>query len=146
MGSRLYAEARRWWRCYCGGTAVMEVLLRSLYGATAVMAVPQRPHCGLTQPAVALRKFWTCSKFSPCNREGPRFWQFSAVLRRSMTEPLRNHGDHGGATAVYAVGPTSTAVAPGLRCDGGIKTMIMNAKTVRKIKRKIIQRRRWWRR
>ena len=27
----------------------------------------------------------------------------SAVLRRSMTEPLRNHGDHGGATAVNAV-------------------------------------------
>ena len=24
----------------------------------------------------------------------------SAVLRRSMTETLRNHGDHGGATAV----------------------------------------------
>ena len=24
---------------YCGGTAVMEVLLRSLYGSTAVMAV-----------------------------------------------------------------------------------------------------------
>ena len=27
--------------------------------------------------------------------------QFSAV--RSMTESLRNHGDHGGATAVYVV-------------------------------------------
>ena len=43
-----------------GGTAVIEVLLRSLYGATAVMAVPRRPHCGLAQPAVALRKFLTC--------------------------------------------------------------------------------------
>ena len=30
-------------------------------------------------------------------------WTVSAVLRRSMTEPLRNHGNHGGATAVYAV-------------------------------------------
>ena len=40
-----------------GGTAVMEVLLRSLYGATAVTTVQRRPHCGLTQPAVALRKF-----------------------------------------------------------------------------------------
>ena len=28
-------------RLYCGGTAVMEVLLRSLYGVTAVMAVPR---------------------------------------------------------------------------------------------------------
>ena len=27
---------------YCGGTAVVEVLLRSSYGATAVMAVPRR--------------------------------------------------------------------------------------------------------
>ena len=40
-----------------GGTAVMEVLQRSLYGAKAVMAVPRRPHCGLAQPAVALRSF-----------------------------------------------------------------------------------------
>ena len=27
----------------------------------------------------------------------------TAEPRRSMTEPLRNHSDHGGATAVYAV-------------------------------------------
>ncbi len=39
------------------GTAVMEVLMRSLYCGTAVMAVPRRPHCGLAQPAVALWKF-----------------------------------------------------------------------------------------
>ena len=32
-----------------------------------------------------------------------RFWPFSAVLRRSMTEPLRNHGDNGSVTAVYVV-------------------------------------------
>ena len=38
-----------------------------------------------------------------------------------MTEPLRNHGDHGGATAVYVV-HACTAVAPHLRCDGGIRT------------------------
>ena len=88
-------------RLYC--TVVTEVLLRSLYGATALMAVPRRPHCGLAQPAVTLRKFWTCSKFPLCHREGPWFWQFCAVLRRSMAKPLRHHGDHGGGTAVYAV-------------------------------------------
>ena len=38
-------------------TAVMKVLLRSLYGVTAVISVTRRPHCGLAQPAVALRKF-----------------------------------------------------------------------------------------
>ena len=36
-------------RLYCGGTVVMEVLLLSLYGTTAVMAVPRRSHCGLAQ-------------------------------------------------------------------------------------------------
>ena len=30
---------------------------RSVYGATAVMAVPRRPHCGLAQPAMTLRTF-----------------------------------------------------------------------------------------
>ena len=76
------------------------VLLRSLYGATAVMAVPRRPQCGLAQPALALRKFWTCSKFPPCHSKGQRCWLFSAVLRRSMTEPLWNHC---GITATMAV-------------------------------------------
>ena len=42
-----------------------------------------------------------------------------------MTEPLRNHCDHGGATTVYAVGPTSTAVAPRLRCDGGRRSAVI---------------------
>ena len=58
-------------RLYCGGKAVMEGLLLSLYcavavmavprrcrgGAAVIMAVPQRSHCGLAQPAVTLRKF-----------------------------------------------------------------------------------------
>ena len=35
-----------------------------------------------------------------------------------MTEPLRNHDDHGGATAVYVV-RTRTAVESRLRCDEG---------------------------
>ena len=35
----------------------MGVLLRSLYGATVVMAVPLRPHCGLAQPADVLNMF-----------------------------------------------------------------------------------------
>ena len=36
-----------------------------------------------------------------------------------MMEPLRNHGDHGGATAVYAVqAPHWNRASAG--CDGGI--------------------------
>ena len=45
------------------------------------------------------------------------FRSATAINDGTTAEPLRNHGDHGGATAVYAV---QTAVAPGLRCDGGI--------------------------
>ena len=96
-------------RCYGGHGGVAAVLRRCCGGAAAVL----RRCCGgnggaaailtLAQPAVALRKFCTCSKFPPCHSEGPRCCQFSAVLRRSMTEPLRNHCDHGGATTVYAV-------------------------------------------
>ena len=33
-----------------GGTAVMEVLLQSLYGATVVMAVPRRPTADWPHP------------------------------------------------------------------------------------------------
>ena len=81
----------------------MEVLLQSLYGATAVMVVPRRPACGLAQPAVALRRsFEHVQSFRRATAK-VRGFEFSAVLRRPMTEPLRNHGDHGGATAVYAV-------------------------------------------
>ena len=35
----------------------MEVLLRSLYGATAILAVPLRHHCGLAEPADVLNMF-----------------------------------------------------------------------------------------
>ena len=78
---------------------MIEVLLRSLYGVTAVMAVPRRSHCGLAQSAVALNMFKASSV-------APRRSAVLTVVRdqwRSMAEPLRNHGDHGGATAGYAV-------------------------------------------
>ena len=87
----------------------MEVLLRFLYGTTAVMAMPRRS--------------WRCRGDPTADWPNPRWpaevlnmFKLSAVpprrsavltvfrmLRRSLTEPLRNHGDHGGATAVYAV-------------------------------------------
>ena len=35
-----------------------------------------------------------------------------------MTEPLRNHGDHGGATAVYAVQAPQWHRASGVRGEG----------------------------
>ena len=106
------AGARRWWRFYCGGTAVMEVLLRSLYG---VMVVPRRPHCGLAQPSVALRKFWTCSKFPPRKAAVLTVFRGATAINDGTTaEPRRSWRCHCGLCR------TSTAVAPGLRCDGGI--------------------------
>ena len=92
-------------------------VLRVFRGATAINdGTTAEPwcHCGLCRTStqwhrvsgvkgVVLRRHGgTCSKIPPCHLEGPRFWQFSAVLRRWMAEPLRNHCDHGGATAVYA--------------------------------------------
>ena len=40
-----------------GATAVLVRYHGGHGGATAVIAVPRRSHCGLAQPAVALRKF-----------------------------------------------------------------------------------------
>ena len=77
----------------------MEVLLRSLYGATAVMAVPRR--IGPTRDDTA--EVLNMLKVSAVPPRRSAVLQFSAVLRRSMTESPRNHGGHGGATAVYVV-------------------------------------------
>ena len=84
----------------------MEVLLRFLYGTTVVMAVPRRSHGDPTANWPNPR--WHCGSFEHVQSfrratAKVRSFEFSAVLRRSMTEPLRNHSDHGGATAVYAV-------------------------------------------
>ena len=79
------------------------VLVRSHDGHGGAAAIP----LWLAQTAVALRKFWTCSKSPPCHREG-------SLLRRSMTEPLRPWRFHCGLCR------TSTAMAPRLWCDGGI--------------------------
>ena len=99
----------------------MEVLLRFLYGTTAVMAVPRRSwrswRCrgdptadwpNPRWPAEVLNMF----KVSAVPREGPQCWPFSAVLRRSLAEPRRYWRCHCGLCR------TSTAVAPRPRCDG----------------------------
>ena len=85
-------------------------------GITAEPRRSRRCHCGLCRTSTAVAPSLRCDgsstaeargnmlKVLPCHREGPRFWQFFAVLRgRSMTESLRNYGDHGGATAVCVV-------------------------------------------
>ena len=83
------AGARRWWRCYCGPCTVPR---RSGRFRGAPLRIG--PTCGC---------FEHVQSFHPATANVRGFWQFSAVLRRSMTAPLRNHGNHGGATAVYAV-------------------------------------------
>ena len=44
-------------RCLYGATAVLVQCHGVHGGATAVMAVARRSHCGLAQPAVALQTF-----------------------------------------------------------------------------------------
>ena len=78
----------------------MEVLLRFLYGATAVMAVPRRswlcrgdPTADWLNPrgAAEVLNMFKVSAVPP--RRSAVLTVFP-VLRRSMTEPRRNHGDH----------------------------------------------------
>ena len=72
------AEAWRWWRCYCGPFTVPRRSwpCRGGQGGAAATPLPIGPaRCGTA-------KYWTCSKFPPCHREGSQFGQFSAVLRQ----------------------------------------------------------------
>ena len=100
---------------YCGGTSVMEMLLRFLYGATAIMAVARRS--------------WRCRGDPPADWLNPRgtaevlnMFKVSAVPPRRSTVLTVFRG----ATAINdgtTAEPrrscrTSTAVAPRLRCDG----------------------------
>ena len=70
----------------------MEVLLRSLYGATAVMAVP-RWHCGSFEHVQSFRRV-TAKVLSF------EVYRGATAINDGTTA---DHGDHGGATAVYAV-------------------------------------------
>ena len=74
----------------------MEVLLRSLYGATAVMAVPRRAHCGEPNPR------WHCGSFEHVQS----FRRATAKVRGFDSFPRccgDQWRDHCGATAVMAV-------------------------------------------
>ena len=77
----------------------MEVLLRYMYGATAVTVVPRRPHCGLAQPADVLNMLKVSAVPSRTSAVLTVFGGATAI----NDEPLQNHDDHGGATADYVV-------------------------------------------
>ena len=86
------------WRNHSGTTTIMAVPLRFMsykHRSGIASSVWRGYYCWGTAEHV--------KRFRRATAKVRGFWQFSAVLRRSMTEPLRNHGDHGGATAVYAV-------------------------------------------
>ena len=91
----------------------MEVLLRSLYGATALMAVPRRPHCGLAQPADVLNMFKVSAVPSRTSAVLTVFGGATAINDGTTAEPRRTWRCHCGLCR------TSTAVASRLRCDGG---------------------------
>ena len=94
----------------------MEVLLRSLYGATAVMWVPRRPRCGLAQspPGAEVVNIFKVSAMPP--RRSAVLTVFdgtTAINDRTTAEQRRSWRFH------FGLCRTSTAVAPRLRCDGG---------------------------
>ena len=91
----------------------MEVLLRSLYGATAVTAVPRRPHCGLAQPAEVLNMLKVSAVPPRRSAVLTVFGGATAINDGVTAEPRRSWRCHCGLCR------TSTAVAPRLRCDGG---------------------------
>ena len=99
----------------------MEVLLRFLYGTTAVMAVPRRPLRCRGDPTADWRIGPTRGSFEHVQS----FRRASANVRSFDSFP-RCYGDqwrnHCGTTAIMAVPlrlcRTSTAVAPRLWCDG----------------------------
>ena len=96
-----------------GGTAVMEVLLWSLDGATAVMAVPRRPHCGLAQPADVLNMFKVSAVLPRTSTVLTVFGGATAINDGTTAEPRRSWRCH------CDICRTSTAVASRLRYDGG---------------------------
>ena len=91
----------------------MEVLLRSLYGATVVMAVPRRPHCRLAQPANVLNMFKVSAVPPRTSAVLAVFGGATAINDGITAEPRRSWRCH------CSLCRTSTSVASRLRCDGG---------------------------
>ena len=95
----------------------MEVLLRSLYGATAVMAVPRRPHLRIGPTRDDTAEVLNMLKVSALRPRRsavlPDFGGATAINDGITAEPRRSRRCHCGLCR------TSTAVAPRLRCDGG---------------------------
>ena len=109
-------------RLYCGGTAVMEVLLwrhGGDGGATAVLvrchgghggaaAIPLR--IGPTRGGIA--EVLNMFKVSAVPSRRSAVLTVSRGATASMMGPLRNHRDHSGATAVYAVQAPQWKISP----------------------------------
>ena len=85
------AEPRRSWRCHCGSCRTST-------------AVAPRLRCGGGSTAEARRNMLRVSAVPPRRSADLTVFRGAAAINDGTTaEPLRNHGDHGGATAVYAV-------------------------------------------
>ena len=91
----------------------MEVLLRSLYGAMAVIAVPRRPHCGLAQPADVLNMFKVSAVPPRTSAVLTVFAGATANNDGTTAEPRRSRPCHCGLCR------KSTAATSRLRCNEG---------------------------
>ena len=91
----------------------MEVLLRSLYGATAVMAVPRGPHCGLAQPAEVLNML-NVSAVPPRRSAVLTVFGGATAINDGITaEPRRSRRCHCGLCRTSTLGRVhTTALGP----------------------------------
>ena len=100
----------------------MEVLLRSVYGATAVMAVPLRFPLRIGQACCGIAEVLNMFKVStvppPRSAVLTVFRGATAINDGTTPEPRQSLRCHCGLCR------TSTAVAPRLRCDGGSSNVL----------------------
>ena len=99
--------------CYCGSCTVPRRSWRYHGGATAVMAVPRRSHCGVAQPAV-LNMFKVSAVPPRRSAIMTVFRGATAITDGTTAESRRSWRCQCGLCR------TSTAVAPRVRCGGGI--------------------------
>ena len=86
-----------------GATAVLVRCHGSHGGAAAVMAVPRRSHWDWPNSRWPCGNFEHVQSFRRATAKVRGVDSFPRCYGRSIKEPQRNHGDHDGATAFYAV-------------------------------------------
>ena len=115
MGPRPTAEARRWWRCYCGPCTVPRQSWRCRGGNGGAAAI------SLTRggPAEVLNMFKVSAVPPRRSAVLTVFRGATAINEGTTAETRRSWRCH------CVLCRTNTAMAPRLRCDGGRRFAIL---------------------